>query len=142
MKNVEEFLDWLVELDIRHYKTESTPDYEPSGKSHFYLAGSPERFTSEEMCKIWEGKTKDLSYNLFHDKASSIVEGYKEGSLFGTQDHIEAMFSDPDKLVILTEKEFLEKLETDEDFSDEWQDPLLKRWLYATSDHSQYKKRH
>ena len=58
MKNVVDFLDWLVELDIRHYKTESLPDYTPSGKSHFYLAGSPERFTSEEMVLIWKNKAK------------------------------------------------------------------------------------
>lgn len=142
MKNVIEFLDWLVELDVRHYKTDSFPDYTPSGKSHFYLAGSPERFTSEEMCKIWEGKTKDLSYKLFYDEATSVVESYMDGSLLGTQPHIEAMFSDPDKLVILTEEEFHKKLETDEDFSDEWSDPLQKRWLYATSDHLQYNKKH
>ena len=51
MKVDVDFLDWLVELDIRHYKTESFPDYTPSGKSHFYIAGSPERFTSKEMIK-------------------------------------------------------------------------------------------
>lgn len=62
MKNVVEFLDWLVLLDIRHYKTESFPDYTPSGNSHFYLAGSQERFTSEEMTLIWRNKSnKELS---------------------------------------------------------------------------------
>lgn len=56
MKVDEDFLDWLVELDIRHYKTEPCPDYTPSGKSHFYIAGSPERFTSKEMILIWQNK--------------------------------------------------------------------------------------
>ena len=42
-------LDWLVELDIQHYKTLKSHDYTPSGNSHFYLKRSAERFTSEEM---------------------------------------------------------------------------------------------
>ena len=53
MKNLEKMLDWLVELNIQHYKTESFPDYKPSGNSHFYLKGSPERFTSMEIIKIF-----------------------------------------------------------------------------------------
>ncbi len=56
MKNLEIFLDWLVELDIQHYKTETFPDYKPSGNSHFYLKGSPERFNSKEMIKIFSNK--------------------------------------------------------------------------------------
>ena len=59
MKNVEEFLDWLVSLDIRHYQTESFPDYTPSGNSHFYLPGSQERFTSKEMILIWSNKSNN-----------------------------------------------------------------------------------
>lgn len=53
---MEEFLDWLVSLDIQHYPTESFPNYTPTGKSHFYLKGSPERFNSKEMLSIWENK--------------------------------------------------------------------------------------
>ena len=59
MKNTEEFLDWLVELDIAHYKTTAVPDYTPSGKSHFYLKGSRERFTSAEMISIFLNKASD-----------------------------------------------------------------------------------
>lgn len=55
-ENLEKMLDWLVELDIQHYKTESFPDYKPSGNSHFYLKGSPERFTSMEMIKIFHNQ--------------------------------------------------------------------------------------
>ena len=51
--DVEKFLDWLVELDIQHYKTKAEPDYNPSGESHFYLLRSQERFTSKEMIEIW-----------------------------------------------------------------------------------------
>lgn len=52
----EKMLDWLVELDIQHYKTESSPDYKPSGSSHFYLKGSLERFTSMEMIKFFRNR--------------------------------------------------------------------------------------
>lgn len=51
-----ELLDWIVAMDLQHYKTEEFPDYIPSGPSHFYVKGSPERFTSKEIIKIWEGK--------------------------------------------------------------------------------------
>jgi hypothetical protein len=62
MKNTEKFLDWLVELNVQHYKTELSHDYKPSGRSHFYLKGSPERFTSMEMIKIFDNKaSKKLS---------------------------------------------------------------------------------
>ena len=56
MGNLEKMLDWLVALDIQHYKTESFSDYKPSGNSHFYLKGSPERFTSMEMIKIFHNQ--------------------------------------------------------------------------------------
>ena len=59
MENIEEFLDWLVALDIQHYKTESFPDYTPTGASHFYLKGSPERFTSKEMISIWTNRASE-----------------------------------------------------------------------------------
>ncbi len=45
-------LDWLVALNIQHYKPLKIADYNPSA-SHFYLEGSPERFTSIEMIKIY-----------------------------------------------------------------------------------------
>ena len=64
MTNNEHFLDWIVELNIQFYKTEKTPDYTPSGKSHFYLQGSPERFTSKDLIKIYENNmSNDLHTN-------------------------------------------------------------------------------
>lgn len=57
--NTEKFLDWLVELNVQHYKTEKSGDYIPSGPSHFYLSGSPERFTSTEMIAIYSNKAND-----------------------------------------------------------------------------------
>ncbi len=56
---VTEFLDWIVAMNYQHYKTESFPDYTPEGSSHFYLLGSPERFTSEELVEIYTNKMKD-----------------------------------------------------------------------------------
>lgn len=56
---VTEFLDWIVAMNFQHYKTESFPDYTPSGSSHFYLLGSPERFTSQELVDIYTNKMKD-----------------------------------------------------------------------------------
>ena len=56
---VTEFLDWIVAMNFQHYKTESFPDYTPNGSSHFYLLGSPERFTSEELVEIYTNKMKD-----------------------------------------------------------------------------------
>jgi hypothetical protein len=57
MENLEKMLDWLVELNIQHYKTETTfRDYTPSGASHFYLKGSHERFTSMEMINIFHNQ--------------------------------------------------------------------------------------
>ena len=53
MEDPIEFLDWLVRLQINHYPTEKTADYNPSGESHFYLSRSPERFTSKEMIELW-----------------------------------------------------------------------------------------
>ena len=56
---VVEFLDCIVAMNFQHYETESFPDYTPSGSSHFYILGSPERFTSEELVEIYTNKMKD-----------------------------------------------------------------------------------
>jgi len=62
MEESEELLDWLVELNVQHYVTESFVDYKPTGKSHFYLKGSQERFTSWEMIQIFIGRqSKELN---------------------------------------------------------------------------------
>lgn len=73
MRNTENFLDWLVELDIQHYKTTPTSDYKPSGKSHFYLKGSPERFTSFEMIKIFEGTASKNLNNRWNGAIADVA---------------------------------------------------------------------
>lgn len=56
MENKEhiEFLDWIVQCDFQHYITKNHPQIESTGKSHWFIAGSPERFTSEELLQIWQ----------------------------------------------------------------------------------------
>lgn len=72
MDNVEKFLDWLVALDIQHYKTgTATPSYTPRGESHFYLKGSRERFTSIEMIKIFNNQADDDLSNRWN---SAVVD--------------------------------------------------------------------
>lgn len=56
---MEKILDWIVALDLQHYKTEASLDYIPRGKSHFYLKRSPERFTSEEILLIFHNRAND-----------------------------------------------------------------------------------
>ncbi len=63
MVELEELLDWLVELNIQFYKTESFVDYVPDGNSHFYFKGSLERFTTIEMIRIFRNQM-DGNLNL------------------------------------------------------------------------------
>jgi hypothetical protein len=55
----ETLLDWIVAMDFQHYKTEEFPDYKPNGPSHWYVKGSPERFTSIELVNIYNNKMDD-----------------------------------------------------------------------------------
>lgn len=60
--DIEKFLDWLVKLDISHHKEmkeSGFSNYQPTGKSHFYLKGSQERFTSKEMIEIYSNTASD-----------------------------------------------------------------------------------
>jgi len=67
MINTEEFLDWIVRLDLKHYQTESFPDYTPTGPSHFYINRSLERFTSEQLIKIYSNKMDDELCERWND---------------------------------------------------------------------------
>lgn len=53
---MENILDWIVEMDFQHYKTEESSNYKPTGLSHWYIKGSPERFTSNELIDIYIGE--------------------------------------------------------------------------------------
>jgi hypothetical protein len=54
MKNTAELLDWIVAMDFAHYVLED-------GVYHWYIKRSPERFTSIELIKIYNG---DMDYDL------------------------------------------------------------------------------
>jgi hypothetical protein len=49
------------------------------------------------------------SYEKYFHKVTEIKEAYESGDMLGSQPHIEEMFSNPDKLIILTEEEFNNK---------------------------------
>jgi len=57
--DVEKLMDWLVTLDISFYETIKESDYDPKCRSHFYLKGSGERFSSADIISIFENKATD-----------------------------------------------------------------------------------
>lgn len=77
MENTEKLLDWLVELDISHYKTTREADYTPSGKSHFYLKGSQERFTSKEIIDIFNNNASDKTNENWQYSIAENIEWQK-----------------------------------------------------------------
>ena len=74
------------------------------------------QYLVQNGCNIWNGD----AYKRFFKKASHIKEAYETGGMLGSQKHIDDMFSNPDLLIILTEKEFAEKIKTDDEFAKEW----------------------
>ena len=71
----------------------------------------------------------DEVYGKFIPEATSIKEGYENGDILGSQPHVDDMFSNPDELIILTKEEFVEKCQTNEEFSEEWGLKIQKREL-------------
>ena len=55
----EKLLDWLVKLEIASYVPTKEGDYDPKCNSHFYLKGSPERFTSKDIINIFNNTAND-----------------------------------------------------------------------------------
>jgi len=83
MKEVSIFLDWIVAVGFSHYKTDAAFGYEPKGKSHFYLPGSPERFTSQEIIDIWSNRANDDLYErwkkaIIHNKENIQKQNNRE----------------------------------------------------------------
>lgn len=74
------------------------------------------KYLVDNDCHIWNGD----AYKHFFKKASEIKIAYEEGSLLGSQPHIESMFSDIDNLIILSKDEFIEKIKTEDEFSKKW----------------------
>ena len=74
------------------------------------------KFLLDYDCHIWDGD----AYKNYTKYASSVVEGYMNGDIVGTQPHIEKLFSNPDDLTILTKEEFIRLIKTDSEFADKW----------------------
>jgi thymidylate synthase len=85
------------------------------------------KFLLDYNCHIWDGD----AYKNYTKKVNDIIEGYRSGDIMGIQPHIEEMFSDSDKLVPLTQEEFVNKIKSDNAFADKWGDlgPIYgKQW--------------
>jgi len=76
------------------------------------------KFLLDYNCHIWDGD----AYKNYTKQVNEIIDGYKCGDIMGIQPHIEAMFSDSDKLIPLTQEEFINKIKTDEEFAQRWGD--------------------
>jgi hypothetical protein len=72
------------------------------------------------MSKEKYNQIVDKVYGKFITEANSIKEGYENGEILGSQQHIDDMFSNPDELIILTKEGFVEKCENNEEFSKRW----------------------
>ena len=76
------------------------------------------RYLLEHNNFIWVGD----AHKKYMKTINEIIEGYKSGDMLGSQPHIENMFSDADNLTPLSEKEFIEKIKTDDEFDKEFGD--------------------
>ena len=83
----------------------------------WFLRGNTNiKYLVENDCHIWDGD----AYKNFYKKSLEIKLAYESGDLLGTQPHIEAMFSNPNELIILSKEEFIEKIKTDDEFAKKW----------------------
>jgi thymidylate synthase len=112
---------------IRHKMSDGFPAV-TTKKLHFkgvvsellwFLNGRTDlRYLLEHNNFIWVGD----AYKKYMKTINEIIEGYKSGDMLGSQPHIENMFSDADNLTPLSEKEFIEKIKSDDEFDKEFGD--------------------
>ena len=76
------------------------------------------RYLLEHNNFIWVGD----AHKKYMTTMNEIIEGYKSGDMLGSQPHIENMFSDADNLIPLSEKEFIDKIKSDDEFDKEFGD--------------------
>jgi thymidylate synthase len=83
----------------------------------WFLSGSTNiKYLVMNGCNIWNGD----AYKNYTKEVDVIIDGYKCGDIMGMQDHIEKLFSDSDKLIPLTQEEFINLIKTDDEFAEEW----------------------
>ena len=83
----------------------------------WFLSGSTNiKYLVMNGCNIWNGD----AYKNYTKEVDIIIDGYKCGDIMGVQDHIEKLFSDSDKLIPLTQEEFINLIKTDDEFAKEW----------------------
>jgi len=87
-------LDWIGAMDFAHYKTKESPDYKPSGPTHFYLKGSPERFTSKELIKIFTNKMGKTLNERWQYALANHVKWQKRQKYMGVVDNNWALIDD------------------------------------------------
>jgi thymidylate synthase len=74
------------------------------------------KFLLDYDCHIWDGD----AYKNYTKQVNDIIDGYKCGDIMGIQPHIEAMFSNSDELIPLTQEEFIKKIKTNDEFAKKW----------------------
>jgi len=74
------------------------------------------KFLLDYDCHIWDGD----AYKNYTKYAKTVVEGYMNGDIVGSQSHTEKLFSNPDDLTILTKEEFIKLIKTDSEFAKTW----------------------
>jgi len=99
------------------------------------------KYLLDNDCHIWDGD----AYKKFFTEATKVKSDYLEGSLLGYQDHIDDFFDDLFDLNILTKKDFIEKIKTDELFCKKWGElgPIYgrqwKKWPICVSSQTDLK---
>jgi thymidylate synthase len=71
------------------------------------------KYLVDNGCHIWNGDC----YKNFYKKSLEIKLAYESGDLLGSQPHIDAVFSNPNEMIILSEEQFINKIRTNDGFA-------------------------